>query len=124
MRNGKPYPGPRCATHAREHKRQVSLRAHSVYVENEYGIKGDEYWALYEFQGGKCAICWRALGKTKRLAVDHDHSLESQGMCTAVRGLLCSNCNNMLGHGRDSTEFFQRAIDYLRQPPAREVLQC
>ncbi len=32
------------------------------------------YWALYEFQGGKCYVCQVATGKKRRLAVDHEHN--------------------------------------------------
>jgi hypothetical protein len=82
-------------------------------VEATYGITGEQYDALYAAQGGKCYICQRANGRTKRLAVDHCHSTG------VVRGLLCKMCNrDVLGHLRDSTEALQRAIEYLGNPPA------
>lgn len=85
-------------------------------IEATYGITADEYQSLYEFQGGRCAICRIASGKARRLAVDHDHSLEGR---ESVRGLLCGPCNfDLLGrHDKDSLE---RAIDYLDNPPARK----
>src|SRR5690606_35002465 len=84
-----------------------------------------QYETLYRAQGGRCYICQRATGKSKNLAVDHDHSHcpREQGCKDCVRGLLCSRCNHdLLGHCRDSVEMLQRAIDYLKDPPARRIL--
>lgn len=107
-----PYPGPRCATHHRERKRATRAAAHEARVERVYGLKPGQYEAINEVQDGCCYICQRATGKSKKLSVDHDHKTGY------VRGLLCTTCNNMLGHARDDKEFFVRAIDYLKKPPA------
>jgi Recombination endonuclease VII len=113
-----PFPGPRCATHHREVTKERKARAHEVYVAETYGLRPGEYAELYDAQDGYCALCRRANGRTKRLAVDHDH------VTGEVRGLLCKTCNHdVLGHARDDIEFFQRCIDYLRNPPARSVLR-
>jgi hypothetical protein len=109
------YPGPRCATHHRVESKRVKAAAHDRKVQVTYGLDPGEYEQLYAFQGGKCAICRRATGRTKRLAVDHDHKT---GL---PRGLLCGPCNQMLGHGRDEKEFFRRFIDYLSMPPHTEM---
>lgn len=110
-----PYPGPRCFTHWRVEKARRSDVAHSSTIERTYGITGEQYKRLYEIQGGKCAICRRASGKTRRLSVDHNHDTG------AVRGLLCSVCNRLLGHARDDPAFFDRATYYLNFPPARNL---
>lgn len=110
-----PYPGPRCASHNRERRKQVRDRTHGNRILATYGITETEYWELYEFQGGVCAICQRSTGKGKRkLSVDHDHkTLEIRGEC-------CLPCNrNVLGWLRDDMDALQRAVDYLRDPPAR-----
>jgi hypothetical protein len=114
-----PKPGPRCVTHDRERRAAQKLRAHDRRVEVGFGISSDLYWALYEFQGGRCAIfgC-RATGKTKALAVDHDHSCcpgrTSCGKC--VRGLLCGPHNEMFGRNGDDPNVFMDMADYLRFP--------
>jgi hypothetical protein len=102
-------------------KRQRAERAHRTKVESHYGLEPGDYDKVYEFQDGRCPICLRATGKTKRLSVDHDHKigLTREGF----RGLLCSTCNRMLGHGRDDMDFFTRAIDYLMNPPAQLILR-
>lgn len=112
-----PYPGPRCATHHRARRRVQRDAAHAAHVLRTYGITAEQYWELYEAQGGKCYICRRASGKTRRLAVDHDHE---SGM---VRGLLCKPCNrDVVGHSKEEIEFFERAIEYLTNPPAVRVI--
>jgi len=103
--------------------RERKDRAHRKRVEAQYNLPPGGYDALYEAQGGRCYICTRANGSTRRLAVDHDHACcPAGGSCgKCVRGLLCKPCNRALGHARDDAEFFERAARYLRTPPAREV---
>ena len=89
-------------------------------MQNTYGLAPGDYEKLYRFQGGRCAICQRGKGITKRLAVDHDHKCcagsVSCGRC--VRGLVCGRCNSFLAHARDELDFFIRAHTYLFNPPA------
>ncbi|EHB47637.1 Recombination endonuclease VII [Mycolicibacterium rhodesiae JS60] len=114
---GKLVPGPRCDTHHRAKKRKASSGSWAARILATYGITAEEYWEIYEFQGGRCYICQRANGKAKRLSVDHDHKTG------VVRGLLCTMCNKYtLGWARDCAEFFKRAIAYLANPPAVQVL--
>ncbi|AYQ98847.1 endonuclease VII [Mycobacterium phage NiebruSaylor] len=118
----------RCATHTRAAKKRARLNAHGRRVESEYGIPQELYWALYEAQGGKCAICQIATGKTKRLAVDHDHKMAvevcghdaNKGCPRCIRGLLCGPCNQ--GIGRWSPKALVRALDYRLSPPAHTVI--
>lgn len=116
-----PHPGPRCVTHHRIETRRRRLAASARHVQRTYGLTAAEYDLLYEHQGRRCAICRRATGVRKRLAVDHDHACcpgpTSCGGC--VRGLVCGPCNDVLAHARDSAEFFHRAARYLREWPAR-----
>ena len=110
-----PYPGPRCASHDRAKKKLSRAGAHERRVQTEYGLKPGEYGKIYLAQGGTCAICQRATGKTRNLSVDHDHRT---GL---VRGLLCRPCNDLLGQARDDVEFFYRAIRYLTETPAMQL---
>lgn len=59
-------------------------------LRNKYGITEAQYSALYDAQGGRCAVC--GCIPNERLAVDHDHETG------VVRGLLCRRCNLELGH--------------------------
>ena len=111
-----PHPGPRCATHHREAKKASRRAAHGRWILKTYGLTIEQYEALYVAQGGSCYICQRASGKTKRLAVDHDHKTGF------VRGLVDGVCNNILAHLRDDPVAAQRVVDYLLEPPAFGVI--
>lgn len=60
-----------------------------------------------------CTIC----GSYNRMAIDHDHdccpkAAQSCGKC--IRGALCGNCNNMLGHAK-GVENLIRGAEYLKR---------
>lgn len=111
-----PHPGPRCYTHHKLAVRVRRDRAHDLMVQKTYGLGPGEYRALLAAQGGKCWICQRATGRTKRLAVDHNHESGK------VRGILCGPCNQLLGHVRDDPDVLIRAAQYLINPPAERLL--
>lgn len=107
-----PNSGGRCATHWRVEKKRRKDAAHSTRVERVYGLTAEQHATLLAYQQGKCYICQRATGATRRLSVDHDHQTGY------VRGLLCRPCNSVLGHLRDSETAAWRLWMYLRVPPA------
>lgn len=76
-------------------------------LELDFGMTPEEYWEMFDRQGGRCAIC-RAVPDWKRLAVDHDHETGE------IRGLLCNQCNTGLGFFRDDSELVAEALSYLR----------
>jgi hypothetical protein len=84
------------------------------YRARAYGILSQAYEQLLITQGGLCAICaqpetriWK--GTKVKLSVDHDHKTGQ------VRGLLCNQCNGMLGRFRDDVQILSRAINYLEK---------
>jgi hypothetical protein len=112
-----PHPGPRCATDHRAFKKAQKERNHDRMVQTVYGLAPGDYERLLQAQGGTCAVhgC-RANGKSKKLAVDHDHATGE------VRGILCGRHNQLIGYHRDSPEAFRSIAAYLESPPARLVL--
>lgn len=74
-----------------------------------YGINVDQYDAMYEAQGGLCAICKAPPVIGRRLSVDHNHDT------LAVRDLLCDGCNLGLGKMNDSLELLRAAVAYLER---------
>lgn len=81
-----------------------------------FGITLADYQRMLAAQDCACAICKKPEtakrdGQTKWLAVDHDHSL-GRG-AHSVRGLLCSACNQALGHMKDDPSRLRAAADYL-----------
>lgn len=87
-------------------------RFRGYHYKHRYGVTTDEVAAMHAAQSGGCAICRApiALTGTKRTelaAVDHCHA------SGAVRGLLCRNCNLLLGNAKDSPETLRAALAYL-----------
>lgn len=114
----------RCQKIAERKQRETR---HETHISTTYGITSKDYKSLLAFQAGKCAICTRATGRTKRLAVDHDHSCllghnPAQGCRECVRGLLCSTCNEFIGRMHDDPRVGDRMAKYLRTPPWHELL--
>ena len=96
-----------------ESKERRAASAVKYRLKKNYGLTPEQYAALLTKHNGGCWIC----GKTseRNLHVDHDHSCcdgeKSCGKC--IRGLLCYNCNSLLGHARDNIDTLQSAIMYL-----------
>lgn len=85
---------------------KVKLYGWRVNLKKKYGLNESQYTTLLRFQNGGCAICGGDSGN-KRLAVDHEHTTG------IVRGLLCANCNSMLGHAKDNRFTLIQASLYL-----------
>lgn len=78
-------------------------------IKKKYGLSQVEWQYRFEEQHGCCAICGMHQSELKRsLRVDHDHKTNK------VRGLLCNNCNRVLGLLHDDCVVLQNALDYLR----------
>jgi len=75
----------------------------------KYGLRVGDYDGLLQQQGHSCAACRTPFGLEKRNTpcVDHDHETWK------VRGLLCWNCNIILGKVQDRIETLQALIIYL-----------
>jgi transcription elongation factor Elf1 len=75
-----------------------------------YGLDLKTYKSMLAAQSGKCAICNRDGSEfSRRMAVDHNHKTG------AVRGLLCTNCNTVLGKMNDNPALFLKAAEYLNE---------
>lgn len=79
---------------------------------SKYGLTQSQWYAMWTFQEGKCALCRKRFTQNRRACVDHDHRTG------AVRGLLCSPCNYELGCLHDDAGWLQRAASYLTLPTA------
>lgn len=87
-------------------KRRRTMR--NCSLKRKYGITLEIYEKMYEEQKGLCAVC-KCVPDGRGLVVDHDHATGK------IRGLLCVNCNSMLGMSGDKTEVLRNAIDYLEK---------
>lgn len=98
-----------------EHRR----RKREAQIFRTYGITANELAEMVEQQNGRCAICHklptgRANGgaypdRLPSLHVDHNHETGAR------RGLLCSNCNTMLGLAGDDPRVLRAAVEYLEK---------
>jgi hypothetical protein len=80
-------------------------------IKSRYGMTADDFTAMLDEQGGRCAICGTPSAgpraKGRRLHIDHDHGSGE------VRGLLCTSCNTAIGMMDDSEDMLRAAILYL-----------
>jgi hypothetical protein len=132
------YRNPQQKITAREDMRQrraadpvgVRMRQSESRLRKQYGLTRTQYEELFARQHGHCAICpneivsrfdeklpmWSGAGAPDNTLgrVDHCHSTG------AVRGLLCSDCNLLLGKARDSEKILLAAAGYLRESATRQ----
>ena len=83
-------------------------RGYNIF--NKYGITEGEYNKMLSQQNNKCAICGSSEIKRKEAKyfnIDHCHSTGK------VRGLLCHDCNIILGKLNDDIEMCKKIITYL-----------
>ncbi|MBF8192403.1 hypothetical protein ITP53_43340 [Nonomuraea sp. K274] len=88
---------------ARENKIKRYGSERNYLLQYRYGITEDDFERMLARQGGLCAIC-RAVPGT---FADHSHQTGQ------VRGVLCFNCNNGLGHFGDNLVLLELAALYL-----------
>jgi hypothetical protein len=91
--------------YSQKHRAALKLKARTLRLKSKYGLSDAEYQALYDKQGGCCAMCIKPFAL---LAVDHDHETD------AIRGLLCTACNVGLGI-IEKKGFLDSAMSYLDQ---------
>ena len=106
-----------------EKKRQAARRFRTANPDKQvaylrkckYGITSEQYDVLMQEQSGLCKICHtqevvvKRNSKTQSLSVDHNHETGE------IRGLLCNNCNTLIGLAREDISILENAADYLRR---------
>ena len=81
------------------------------------GITVKIYNELFGNHNGFCDICGiHQKDVDKTFSIDHDH------VTGKIRGLLCQNCNWMLGHGRDNLDILIAAYAYLKESKESEAV--
>ena len=87
-----------------EQKKQKAIAQRIGDYRRIYGLPDELAKQLANNREGVCQIC----GETKFLVVDHCHA------SGVVRGLLCQQCNSVLGYAKDKINVLQNAIKYLQ----------
>lgn len=77
-----------------------------------YGIEPHEYEAMLAEQDGKCAMksC-----PNRAIHIDHDHKTGK------VRGILCRQCNSVLGMAADNLDILRDAVLYLEEARQKKL---
>ena len=78
-------------------------------LRTKYGMTLQDFEAMVKAQGNRCLCCKTQFGllKAHRPYVDHCHA------SGRVRGILCTGCNAVLGHAKDSPKVLRMCADYL-----------
>lgn len=84
------------------------------HLKSKYKLTLENYILMLKSQNGVCKICGQSettkyKNRIKQLCVDHKH------LTGKIRGLLCDNCNRMLGYAKDNIETLKQAIKYLEE---------
>lgn len=74
------------------------------HLMNQYGMSHEDFQNLLARQNHRCGICDES---KHQWHIDHCHDTGN------VRGVLCHQCNVLLGYARDNVDTLRRAIDYL-----------
>jgi hypothetical protein len=89
-----------------ENKDKIRVKARDRQLRYLYGITQEEYYRLLLSQNSQCSICGKVHSE-RSLVVDHNHYTGE------IRGLLCSQCNFMIGLADENNEILRRAMEYL-----------
>jgi hypothetical protein len=88
-------------------RKRHKISAKFARIKKEYQLTREQYLAMVENQGGRCAICSTRPDSHFSLHIDHCHTTN------VVRGLLCQQCNQAIGLLKDDPELFSNAMTYL-----------
>lgn len=99
-----------CVECKREADRSSNIKAGKKYrVKRGYNLTLEQVEVMSSSQNYKCAICDDPFQSTHYTQIDHCHDTGK------VRGLLCINCNWLLGKSRDNPKLLRAAADYLER---------
>ena len=96
-----------------ESNKEWTTNRRNNMLQDRYGISEAEYELMLKSQKGVCALCGKSEtrkenGIVSHLAVDHNHKTFK------IRGLLCLQCNTMLGKIENFSEGVQTMVKYLK----------
>lgn len=79
------------------------------HMKSNYGLLKEEFLNIIKEQCGLCPICGKELDLLSKRGIHIDHVHDTG----KVRGILCKNCNLLLGHAYEKISTLQSAIAYL-----------
>lgn len=100
-------------------------KAKDARLRREFHITLVEFRKILRRQDGCCAICLRLMNfLTKKGKATFDFAVDHCHKTGLIRGLLCMECNRALGRWRDDDARVIAAGEYVKNPPAVDVLGC
>lgn len=105
---------------SREYHKKHRERLKWVSKENATGFSKELYEKTLALQGNCCGICGKSLIGLPSVNVHADHCHDTN----IPRGILCRTCNHGIGKLGDNLEGLRRAVAYLENPPAQQVVWC
>ncbi len=93
------------ATRREQRRTDPSVRRRDFKARlRNYGLSWESYETILLRQSGRCPICGKEL---RTFHIDHNHRTGT------VRGLLCENCNPMIGQSHENPDVLRAAARYL-----------
>jgi hypothetical protein len=108
LKNNKDRELKRRKEYYQKNKDRIRELSKIQHLRHTYGLSVEQYEEMLAKQNNLCAICnGPPTGRYNKLVIDHCHTTNQ------VRGLLCNECNTLLGLAKDKIEILQSAIQYL-----------
>ena len=94
-----------------EWKKNNPQKNRESQLKYKYGITTKQIMATMDKQNYRCAVCGGINNDSRKrvLGIDHCHATGK------FRGMLCGNCNRMLGMAKDSPSILRAAVRYLER---------
>lgn len=96
----------------RKSEQKIRARKLAQHYQRNHNLTQEERDQLVAAQGGVCLICKKppnGIGHHARLHIDHCHKTGRR------RGLLCGNCNTMIGLAAEDPQILLAAVEYLQK---------
>lgn len=101
-----------CKTCCAEVQREYRIdpkRERKYNLKKKFNMTSEDFDQMLKEQNGMCKICGTKTPRGKgTFHVDHSHKTGK------IRGLLCNNCNAVLGFSNDNPFILMSAIRYLK----------
>ncbi len=90
-------------------KYRMNAQSYANHLRRRYGLTMSQRDEMIRASGNRCQCCKVPFSEIvgKRPSIDHCHKTG------VVRGILCDNCNWLIGHAFDDPKILRAAADYL-----------
>lgn len=102
-----PKPDGQTGTHGSQCKKCVKKQVLESHRRRSYGLTPQMWNDLFISQDSRCKIC-------KIKEINHEWHTDHCHKTNKVRGILCKDCNLMIGFAKDNIKTLKKAIEYLR----------